>query len=468
MAEEHGPEAAPANHDMRTALMRCGINEGTANNTILQGITSPAILLLLTEKDIDTLVKDINRNTALAATGVSVPFMSIQYLKVFRFWADELERTGCDPDPSSFTDDDVDLYATRLAKYNMRKASADEAVVKKPPLFKKLADWKTFRPLLDNYLDATMGAAKISLTYLTREESTVPDDIDEAEYKSTRDFLHDATVHEGSHFEIDNERLFRDLKKLTVQGEGWTYIKKFESKKNGHGAYHAIRIQCEGTAGKLARKNAAYAKITQTVYSGPRKHFTFQDYINVHVESHNEIVDCDPREAIPEGKKVADFIGGITDPGLLTAIQVIYSDNTKMSNFDKCQKFLKTSLVNKKSMTAAPRRVIAQASTNHRGGGTTSGPNKLPKNFTLENKFYDKATYKLLSDEQREKLAKWAAKKKDNPSKRKIAALKKTWKKEYRISDDSNPSSEDEDNDQAGTQFGRGSHGKKKKIRKET
>jgi hypothetical protein len=34
----------------------------------------------------------------------------------------------------------------------------------------------------------------------------------------------------------------------------------------------------------------------------------FQDYINAHQTAHNEILDCDTTKAIPESKKVTDFL----------------------------------------------------------------------------------------------------------------------------------------------------------------
>ncbi len=86
------------------------------------------------------------------------------------------------------------------------------------------------------------------------------------------------------------------------------YIKKFERSQDGRSVYLALKTKCEGTASKITRKNKAYASIANATYSGLRRQYMFQDYINAHQTAHNEILDCDTTKAIPESKKVTDFL----------------------------------------------------------------------------------------------------------------------------------------------------------------
>ena len=69
-------------------------------------------------------------------------------------------------------------------------------------------------------------------------------------------------------------------------------------------------------------KNKAYASIANATFSGSRCQYKFQDYINAHQTAHNKVLDCDPTEAIPESKKVVNFLKGITDPNLISAVSV--------------------------------------------------------------------------------------------------------------------------------------------------
>ena len=163
------------------------------------------------------------------------------------------------------------------------------------------------------YLRQIVSAAKIPLNYLTRDEREADVVLDPTDYPSPTAYLIEAMILEGRHFALDNPRFYRELKSFTVNGEGWSYIKRYERSQDGQKAYLALKTQCKGTASKITRKNGAYASIANAIFSGSRCQYKFQDYINTHQMAHNEILDCNPTEAFPESKKVADFLEGITD-----------------------------------------------------------------------------------------------------------------------------------------------------------
>ncbi|KAI2502895.1 hypothetical protein MHU86_11564 [Fragilaria crotonensis] len=147
--------------------------------------------------------------------------------------------------------------------------------------------------------------------------------------------------------EAAKTKMHPSLTTFVVNGEGWSYIKKFERSQDGRKAYLALKTQCEGTASKITRKNKAYASIANASYSGSRRQYKFQDFINVHQTAHNEILDCDPTEAVPESKKVADFLKGITDPKLESAVSVVLGDPKLLNNFQACQQYLSTTVENR-------------------------------------------------------------------------------------------------------------------------
>ncbi|KAI2492727.1 hypothetical protein MHU86_21834 [Fragilaria crotonensis] len=220
---------------------------------------------------------------------------------------------------------------------------------------------------------------------------------------------------------------------LTVLRSWWSYIKKFERSQDGRKAYLALKTQCEGTASKITRKNKAYASIANASYSGSRRQYKFQDFINVHQTAHNEILDCDPTEAVPESKKVADFLKGITDPKLESAVSVVLGDPKLLNNFQACQQYLSTTVENRATLERSKERNIS---------GVKS-----------------------------DQLKEWG----DKKGKRSVAALKKQIKEELKNEmkklakgndndgDDDHESSADE---AAGKEFGRGAHKKKQKLDK--
>lgn len=456
---------------MDIALNLCGFSPETCGWLIDQGLESPGDLLVATEDDIDNLARTVGRSAALQNEDIEMTLMTTKRLKGFRFWADECRRTGYVMDPNTFNYEDVDVYTEKLQAYKERRDAAKDEDPTKPAPFKKMKDWTLWSQSLENYLSQIVGRAKISLMYLIRAEDEPEDDLDVDDFDSEETFLAAATVLHGKHFELDNKRFFREIKALTIDGEAWTYIKRFERAQNGRAAYLALRAQCEGTASMISRKNKAYAKIAAAVYKGPRKHYRFQDYVNAHQSAHNDILACDENEAIPETKKVSDFLKGITDPLLEAPIAVVLGDPTKLSDFEACQQFLSTSVENRENLGATPRGIASMerhGGSGSGGGGGKNGKNgsqkKLPKNFKLEDKFYPKSTFHLLSEEQKAQLKKWSAAK----EKRKIATLKKEWRREHNLgSGDEAGSEEDSDGDHAGHQFGRHSHtrGNKKKAK---
>ena len=110
----------------------------------------------------------------------------------------------------------------------------------------------------------------------------------------------------------------------------------------------------------------------------------FQDFINVHQTAHNEILDCEPSEAVHESKKVTDFLKGITDPKLESAVSVALGDTEMLNNFQMFQQYLSTTVENRATLERSKERNILGVKSVEKGekGG------KLPKGFKLENKWY--------------------------------------------------------------------------------
>ena len=457
---------------MEDALILCGFNAATARYLMGQGFVTPEELLLATEADLDTIARNVARSPPRIDGGggtVAMPFIAMKHLKGFRFWADECVRTGYEPDPTTFGENDIEIYTEKYIEYNAQKEAVKDEAPTKPEALKKLTNWALWNESFQNYLRQILGAAKIPLVYLTREE---PEDgketevVHPADYSTSLEYLIDATIFEGRHFDLDNARFYRELKSFVINGEGWSYIKRFERPQDGRAAYLAIKSQCEGTASKITRKNRAYASIANATYNGQRRQYKFQDYINVHQAAHNEIMDCAPTEAVAESKKVADFLKGITDPKLESAVSVVLGDTKLLNDFQACQQYLSTTVENRATLEKSKERNISGVKSDDGGGAKKDKTKKLPKNFKLENKYYPPSIYKLLSDEQRKQLKKWQDEKKGE--KRSVAAIKKQIKEELKSeakrgkSNDDDSGADSSADEAAGREFGRAAHKAKK------
>jgi hypothetical protein len=74
------------------------------------------------------------------------------------------------------------------------------------------------------------------LVYLTRNDKETPEALNPEDFASPTEYLIEATILNGRHFELDNPRFYRELKSFVVNGEGWSYIKKYERTQDGRRA----------------------------------------------------------------------------------------------------------------------------------------------------------------------------------------------------------------------------------------
>ena len=106
----------------------------------------------------------------------------------------------------------------------------------RPDSLKKLTNRALWNEFFQNYLRQILSAAKIPLIYLTRDEKKTPEVLNPGDFASPTEYLIEATILSGRHFELDNPRFYRKLKSFVVKGEGWSYIKKYEKTQDGRKA----------------------------------------------------------------------------------------------------------------------------------------------------------------------------------------------------------------------------------------
>ena len=221
---------------MEDALRLCGFNAGTIQYLIAQGFASPDDLLLASESDLDSIARAVARTPPRGGANVTMPFIAMKNLKGLRFWADERKRTGFEAEPENFTANDVTLFTAKCQEYNEQREAAKEEDASKPDSLKKLTNWALWNESFQNYLRQILSTAKIPLVYLTRNERDTPDVLDPKDFASPTEYLIEATIFSGRHFELDNPRFYRELKSFIVNGEGWSYVKKFERSQDGRKA----------------------------------------------------------------------------------------------------------------------------------------------------------------------------------------------------------------------------------------
>ena len=210
---------------MRGALVCCGFSNQTSNFLIAQGFSCPADLLLVKDSDIDVMIRNSSRNMP---DNVQFPFLAVRKLHAFRFWVEERNRTGEDLLSASFNDAAVTEYTHKLRNDEHEMDAAKSQDPSKPEALKATKDWMKWFEKFKNYLGQIRGAARIPLTYIIRNHLEVNDNLRDAEYRSTLECLISITCLNRMHFEIDNKRVWQEVKALVIDGFGWSYIEQFE------------------------------------------------------------------------------------------------------------------------------------------------------------------------------------------------------------------------------------------------
>lgn len=388
------------------ALVRCGFNADTAEEITNQGFDL-AVLPTIEETDVDAMIKNVRETRrALGAEAegeVNFPFLPIKRFKAMRFWAAELLRTGRALVAGSFAGPEIANAIIRRDLEKLRDDTKDDDTPKKPKMLDDLSKWETFWEEWKTFTGRIRGAAKCPITWIFREHDMVTQAHHNAAYGDHDSRLIATTVFQGPWFELDNARVYEEFKSLVLKGPGWSFVKQYDRTKNGRSAVLALRRQCEGISAVQTRKAMAYAKIAAARFSGQKRNFTFDNYVEQHQDGHNTLADLD--EPVPETKKVTDFLSGITDPRLNNSKDVILGDVAKLQDFEACQQYLKTLVFNKSTQDKHERH-IAGVHSPHDGGKQRGTKRKGGKQKPTEGltKNYTKEEWFKLSAEQRERI----------------------------------------------------------------
>ena len=291
-----------------------------------------------------------------------------------------------------FTKKQQDLTTKRDSELADRLKSNEDNDVKAPLKFKSFSKWDEYIDSLDDYLDRVRGAADTQLSYITREESTVTMAVLGATYDTLDEFYVRCVAHTGTWYLTDNDRVWSEIKTSCFGTSAWERIKQYAKKKDGRNAYLKLMTEGETSNSKSIKKQKAYNIIADTVWQGPRQHWTFESYVGQFVKAYNDLERYD--EPVGPEKQVRDFLKNISDPRLENARDIVFGSPTMLTDFVQCHQYMQTLLTNK---------TVLPGSAN---GPRKGGPRQIKGTGTgftgkIEDKYYPPAEYRLFSREQK-------------------------------------------------------------------
>jgi hypothetical protein len=395
---------ANAFHDVFT---RMGFNPATRDVLIDEGYDTMEMFAGLDDEQIREMIRAMDRRFQ-NNPAVVFRMPAVNNLKAVVWWTQERIRLRFPMLPELIQV--VDMARVTAHRVSEKERMALKEVVTKPPVLKKLEEWSKWFNLLQTCLSQSYGAAHCSMDYLIRaldNEGAVilTQELLQGEHNT---FLVAMMPLVGAHFVRDNHSLFDMLKSLVIDGPGWPFIQRYDSARNGRAAVIALRIQCEGRASVSLRKQQAYKRIADSHYSGERTRFSFTDFVTVHQEGHNVLLEC--KEPVAEGKKVTDFLDRISDERMNVAKGVVMSNEAYLESFSKTQTFMSQFVKTAATQSRVNRNLSSTDRTDDRGDGPSGerdsdgDDDNRPYTGTLHTGSYSTEDYARLTPEQRKQI----------------------------------------------------------------
>jgi hypothetical protein len=375
----------------RTSLRALGFSAAAATSiTDDQEISSVDELKILMNADVVELCKALRRpggtiNNPQAALrgqpnripnpGINVPLRAVENLKMAAYYVRHYERISRPMDPAMIT-----LVAVRalrpLKEHEESHEQPDEV-----PTFEEKDMVKTIDSI-DSYLRSYLGERKVPLAYVTRQDAVVTPSVDDppANYTTVEEEMIARAPHLDNQgnivatFAADNRKVWDILQGICRDLNGWTWIKSFSRSKNGRDAYWALYNHYLGVSNADNVQSIAENKLQNTFYTGERRRFNFEKYVQIHKDCHTALEGLEefgfPR--LDDRTKVRHLLNGMRTDSLDAAKGQIWASPVLRADFEACVDLFKTFL-SQQSANNTNTMNVSDTSTNYRGGGRGRG-----------------------------------------------------------------------------------------------
>ena len=418
--------------DFDIALAVVGFNVGTRRAIGEQGYLTIESLKNLSTEDIEKMGKHLLKaNPAVAgqaaAQVVKYPFAAIHGLKALQHWYKQRGRCGQPADGNLFTAVIMQATLDRMKEEEDLVKDLKGRVLKQPKNLKSLDEWRPFDESMMSLLAQMRGAAHCPIVYVAREQATEPAaDLAADLYDDEDSRLIARTLLSGPHYMRDNKTVWDTLVPYVQDNKDiMGFIRKYKKTTDGREALKALALQAGGQAITMNRRDAAKAVFCEVMYTGPRRNFSFNDYIAKYQWAFNELIEID--ETPTQESMVSDFLNGISDPSLEASKDIIMASPVLSASWPEAQISLKTKVASRIRSLNQSRSVAAVGSGRGfaprsgrggrlgRGGGRGRGggsptrysdvkPMGAPYTGAIHAGDYQPADWARLSREQRNKV----------------------------------------------------------------
>ena len=311
------------------------------------------------------------------------------------------------------------MTMSHLEYLRLHKSAIDSYTIPAalPELSKSFSIMKALESF-ELHLREHQGTTHVPLSYIIRK-NVAPAALEDTQallpfaesYNDLNAELIACTPHTGPTYATDNAMVLKLLQQLVQTSSHVSSLKPFQSRRDGRGAYNALRKHNFGNSKWDKLIEDAEAAVTSRIWDGKNHRFPLKLHIRNHRDAHNDFanaaqhVNYNPPN---EKTRVSRLLKSITcnDTAVISAITTVRADPTKEDDFEEAADFLLKCAPEKKQQRHV-HQISALSHNNHNNNNNDSGNRngKVQVGQTgVEFRYYKKRDFDNLNQDQKTEL----------------------------------------------------------------
>lgn len=325
---------APEVAGVHNVLTLCGVSSAVARQTFIkvEGLdTIDSFATLNGDNDVTEMAKRMASRSSVATGRVILGTMQIKKIQALVFWVKDHHKRNLIVNPDEWTTEEMtNTMQRKEAEHNFANIDVD---LIDPGKCQTDIGWDAWQIAFLNKLNATMGAAKVPVAYIVRDNVDNNYIFEDEEEKR----MHQMPLL-GENYKRDNKLVYNMLKASCVKTDAWTWIQDHDKSSNGRKAWQTLVGHYDGVGELNKRVERAKEEISRLHYKD-EKVFPFERFITK-LKENFFVLAKDRDEGLTEKQKVDTLMKGIksSDPSIVAAKTDVYKDYR--SNFNAAISFL--------------------------------------------------------------------------------------------------------------------------------
>ena len=256
-------------NQIKACLSVCGITVVAQQNYLIdqEGLLAFDSFCIIQAKDFDMVASRAAKHTPPFTLGV----VKIRSLRALKFWIEDQIRFD-----ATATIRHLQFNTATLKEYVLigDNEEQDENEIAIGPILDPL-DWEAFDTGTYKYLNTRIGRGGAPISYVIRDDTTRPDDVD---IVTRADKIYWNAQLTGAVFDHDRTRVWGYLSGRIQSTDGWNFLKKYTRSQDARQGWEDLRDFYGGPAELTKRVTIARAALAVLSYKD-ESIFTFSLYV---------------------------------------------------------------------------------------------------------------------------------------------------------------------------------------------